>query len=422
MRELDSLVSEYQHEKQRPREAEALLTLRKVASLVKPIMRQRSWRVGTLCEFYPHESNLLGLNVNAGQKICLRLRYPSDERQFLPINQVVDTMLHELCHIVHGPHNAEFHALWNQLREEHEQLIYKGYTGEGFLSEGKRLGGRRIPFDEARRLARVAAERRRTLTAGSGQRLGGTPILQGTDVRKVIANAAQRRIDVTKGCASGSSEGERLAEETSKNGFRTKAEEDDANEQAIMQAYIEMIQDEEREKYGPSYIPPSEENPAGPRTTLSRPIPALDERKFLPDPPSSEHDGIIDLTTDNHPVDETWACAICTLENPPNYLCCDACGAEAPPPLSQPKRLKSGLDPAVRSPEDRTSKPINRPVPQTSSGPKTLKFRNNAAENLAALERNTPKRPLGWICHVCGTFTETEWWTCASCGTMKEVS
>jgi DNA-dependent metalloprotease WSS1 len=95
MRELDALVSEYQHEKQRPREAEALLTLRKVASLVKPIMRQRNWRVGTLCEFYPHESNLLGLNVNAGQKVCLRLRYPSDERQFLPIEQIVDTMLHE---------------------------------------------------------------------------------------------------------------------------------------------------------------------------------------------------------------------------------------------------------------------------------------------------------------------------------------
>lgn len=95
MREIDPLVFEYQHEKQRPREAEALLILRKVASLVKPIMRRRDWKVGTLCEFYPHQRNLLGLNVNAGQKICLRLRYPSDQRQFLPIEQVVDTMLHE---------------------------------------------------------------------------------------------------------------------------------------------------------------------------------------------------------------------------------------------------------------------------------------------------------------------------------------
>lgn len=101
MREIDSLISEYQHERRRPRESEALLILRKIASLVKPIMRQRAWSVGTLCEFYPNQRNLLGLNVNAGQKICLRLRYPSDQRQFLPIEQVVDTMLHEYVTVIY---------------------------------------------------------------------------------------------------------------------------------------------------------------------------------------------------------------------------------------------------------------------------------------------------------------------------------
>lgn len=93
--EHDPAVSEYQHERTRPREAEALQTLRKVASLVKPIMRQRGWKVGVLTEFYPPERNLLGLNIDKGQKICLRLRYPGDERQFLPLEEVTDTMLHE---------------------------------------------------------------------------------------------------------------------------------------------------------------------------------------------------------------------------------------------------------------------------------------------------------------------------------------
>lgn len=70
-------------------------------------------------------------------------------------------MLHELAHIVHGPHDDRFHALWNQLRDEHEGLVMKGYTGEGFLSAGRRLGGSgRIPMQEARRLARAAAEER----------------------------------------------------------------------------------------------------------------------------------------------------------------------------------------------------------------------------------------------------------------------
>lgn len=93
--EIDPCISEFQHEKHRPREAEALQTLRKVASLVKPIMRQRGWKVGVLTEFFPQENNLLGLNVNAGQRICLRLRHAGDDRQFLPLEQVTDTMLHE---------------------------------------------------------------------------------------------------------------------------------------------------------------------------------------------------------------------------------------------------------------------------------------------------------------------------------------
>ena len=38
---------------------------------------------------------LPGINWNKGQQICLRLRYPGDEKQFLPLDQVLDTMLHE---------------------------------------------------------------------------------------------------------------------------------------------------------------------------------------------------------------------------------------------------------------------------------------------------------------------------------------
>ena len=95
MIEQDPLIGEYSHENHRPRESEALLMLRKVASIVKPVMRQRGWRVGVLSEFFPEDKTLLGLNVNRGAKILLRLRHAGDERQFLPIEQVVDTMLHE---------------------------------------------------------------------------------------------------------------------------------------------------------------------------------------------------------------------------------------------------------------------------------------------------------------------------------------
>ncbi|KKZ62179.1 hypothetical protein EMCG_03317 [[Emmonsia] crescens] len=410
MREFEPLVSGFEHLKHKPREAEALTTLRKIASLVKPIMRQRGWRVGTLAEFYP-ERNLLGININHGEKICLRLRYPSDDKQFLPLDQVLDTMLHELCHIVHGPHNQEFHALWNQLRDEHMQLSLKGYTGEGFLSEGKRLGGQRIPLHEARRIARVAAEKRQTLTAGSGRKVGGAPIMRGTDMRQVIADAAQRRITVTKGCASGTSEGEKLADEASKNGFRTKAEEEDANEQAIMQAYIELIQEEEKEQYGNSYIPPSGIHPAGPRSSLSAP-PIPRDTKPNADTPrhqKSSDSPFIDLTEDSNLDTESWVCPVCTLVNPASFLCCDACTSERPQP-SKPLATPGRSGKRVRD------------EPQPSIGGISQKPRNNAIQALLSLEKKIPEKPLGWVCHSCGTFMETQWWTCSACGTMKQSS
>ncbi|KAI4096974.1 MAG: hypothetical protein L6R37_006888 [Teloschistes peruensis] len=440
MQEYDPLVSEYQHEKSRPREAEALQTLRKVASLVKPIMRQRGWRVGILTEFYPPEQNLLGLNWNNGQKICLRLRYPGDERQFLPLEQVVDTMLHELCHNVHGPHNEAFHNLWNQLRDEHESLIRKGYTGEGFLSTGHKLGSStgRIPMHEAQRRARAAAEKRRTLTAGSGQKLGGAAVRRGQDIRKVIADAAQRRIDIMRGCGdTDTARVKEIVDQTNQSGFKTKAEGDDADEEAIMLAYIDLVQEEEREKYGKNYIAPSKDNPAGSQgyapssssnswqASKAPPVPTSTK------PPASGGAAIpthiFDLDDPSSAADfsTSWTCNICTLVNPPNYLSCDACGTDRPSPPPSPQRRPRP-----------TSKPSSLPSrPAAANGiglrdgskersripSKTDKLDKIRSLN-AEVERKAQAQAVGWECRGCGNWMENQWWTCGRCGMMKSSS
>ncbi|KAL8706734.1 MAG: hypothetical protein Q9201_000259 [Fulgogasparrea decipioides] len=438
MHEHDPLVAEYQHEKSRPREGEALQTLRKVASLVKPIMRQRGWRVGILTEFYPPEQNLLGLNWNRGQKICLRLRYPGDERQFLPLEQVVDTMLHELCHNVHGPHNEAFHNLWNQLRDEHESLIRKGYTGEGFLSQGHKLGGAtgRIPMHEAQRRARAAAEKRRTLTAGSGQKLGGAGVRRGQDIRKVIADAAQRRIDIMRGCAdTDTARVKEIVDQTNHSGFKTKAEEDDANEEAIMLAYIDLVQEEEREKYGKDYVPPSKDNPAGsqgrstsslapvkpePGTLTAKPPVQLSTR-----PNTSTGGGaplpthVFDLEDPSSEADfsSSWTCNICTFVNPPNYLSCDACGTDRPsPPPSRPSSTPSSTP---RRPENSLH---TRNLPK-SDEPSRIPKKGDKLDQIHSLnkeiERKAQAQPVGWECVGCGNWMESQWWTCGRCGMMK---
>ncbi|KAG4265166.1 hypothetical protein FPRO04_00550 [Fusarium proliferatum] len=267
MPEHDALVLSYSHLAKLPRANDALQTLKKVASLVKPIMRARNWKVRELAEFYPEQHNLLGLNINRGAKICLRLRHAGDKNQFMPIESVVDTMLHELSHIVHGPHDAKFHALWDQLRDEHEGLVLKGYTGEGFLSEGRRLGGSRIPPLEARRVAREAAEKRRARPGtGSGKRLGGSAPRPGEDIRRVIADAAERRSRILKGCGTDNlseTQIRNISDNATKNGFRTQAEEDEANDAAIAQALWELVQEDKSVEDGNSYIAPTADNPTG---------------------------------------------------------------------------------------------------------------------------------------------------------------
>lgn len=65
----------------------------------------------------PKRKELLGLNVGRGIEVKLRLRRPSNELEFYSYHEVLDTMLHELCHNAHGPHNASFYQLWDQLRK-----------------------------------------------------------------------------------------------------------------------------------------------------------------------------------------------------------------------------------------------------------------------------------------------------------------
>jgi len=80
------------------KDPEAERLLKAIVAQVGPIMRKRQWRVEVLKEFFPTNPNLLGLNVNQGGEVCIRLRPSNDENSFLPYESLLGTMLHELCH------------------------------------------------------------------------------------------------------------------------------------------------------------------------------------------------------------------------------------------------------------------------------------------------------------------------------------
>ncbi|KAI0126915.1 WLM domain-containing protein [Xylariales sp. AK1849] len=423
MAELDPLISSYSHLADFPRAKDALHALKKIASLVKPIMRARGWKVRQITEFYPSEQNLLGLNVNRGQKICLRLRYASDRNQFLPIEQVTDTMLHELSHNVHGPHDAKFHVLWNQLRDEYEGLVMKGYTGEGFLSEGKRLGGRGVPMLEARRLARAAAEKRRTLATRSGQRLGGFAPRLGQDIRRVIVDAVERRNRALRGCANDTHNEDELreiAETATRNGFKTQADEDAANEAAIAQALWELVQEDEKAKYGDSYVLPTAGNPSG-NGEGAVPVTASGRKDTNVQPPKPRPHGTLggDVAKQSVSVSipTSWTCQICTLENPLNYLCCDACGIEraeeTPRDLTESLAKRQRAETAI----DLTS---NRP---TAARTDFATGRPDGAKTARPSHATTKlPKPKTWTCSFCGQIRDWNFWSCDICDRIKDSS
>lgn len=281
----------------------------------------------------------------------------------------------------------------------------KGYSGEGFLSQGQRLGGSSVSPLEARRLARQQAEKRRAQGQGTGfvRRLGGSGAAPARNMRQAIAAAAERRKRTMEGCGT-----QRLTEKeiydigdtATKNGFRTQAEEDEANEVAIAQALWELVQeDKAKDQAGPSNDR-SADSPSVTKQTPTAEAAASSQRQ-------------------HKTWGGGWVCSICTLLNQPEFLCCDACGTKRSSDNHSDATSESSTlgEKRARSPEiiDLTEE-SPRPKPSAVSG---------SGKRAMAVRQQKPPEPAVsqfWMCGYCGQVMERQWWTCSSCGQMKESS
>ncbi|PSS29655.1 hypothetical protein PHLCEN_2v2803 [Hermanssonia centrifuga] len=201
-----TFVESFTHLKDRPNADKALGMLQRVASLVKPIMRKHNWVLPALSEFFPESPNLL--DVNGGQKILLRLRPARAPHTFYDEEHVIGTMLHELTHNVHGPHDEKFYKFLSELEDEFEALKRSGYAGEGFHSNGRRIGenvSHNLPPHVARAKALEAAEKRKNLSnvLGGARRLGGSVPRRALSPRELAAEAAERRMRDETACGTG---------------------------------------------------------------------------------------------------------------------------------------------------------------------------------------------------------------------------
>ncbi|KZP28830.1 WLM-domain-containing protein [Athelia psychrophila] len=405
----DNFVLSYTHLKDRPKSDQALPMLRKIASLVKPIMRKHRWTLPVLAEFFPASPNLIGLNVNGGQKICLRLRPASAPDTFYEETEVVGTMLHELTHNVHGPHDEKFYKFLAGLEDEYYALQRSGYSGEGFFSKGQRVGTTHdLPPHLARAKALAAAEKRRRMGLMSGGgRVGGSAAQKGMNPRQLAAEAADRRARDGTACDSGE--------------LATR-EADKASKESIEDKAIDLTSDGEASDSDISKTPK--------RTIIGNTV--------------------IDLTSDGEAshsdsdviiLDQPNAVAGPSRITIPRPKTAPRARALAPSRSSKGKQSRVSKEP--KRPSSATlhranSVPYPKPTPKTAaSSPRPPSLPNAewacttctllngplALQCAACLATRPPDPAAGWVCLACGEAgMEHAFWTCRRCGGVKTES
>lgn len=198
-----------------PNPKSATELLQRLVQATQALIIRKRWTVGQLVEFYPENKSLLGLNMNAGDRIMIRLRDPHNNHQFLPWQSLLGTMVHELVHIEIGAHSFDFYQMVDQLCDEVQDDILKGrhvtqvsvFDWEG--SNGHKLGGSYAIFKPSQpsSAAAAAAERRmkNNTLLGKGWKVGrlhDTVDSELTQRELLLIAAEQRRSNDRQSCSS----------------------------------------------------------------------------------------------------------------------------------------------------------------------------------------------------------------------------
>ncbi|KAL6754675.1 metallopeptidase [Haematococcus lacustris] len=147
---------------------------------ISTIMEKHGLSVGKLSEMPPEGSVgvdpvcLLGLNRNAGQEILLRLR-TDDLRGFRKFQTLRETLIHELTHNTHGPHDDSFKErcslLTRECLEVDARLRQPGRLAVLNPDTDTALGPRHQDEDEAAEPTRSAHPAMAATASSSGQSL-----------------------------------------------------------------------------------------------------------------------------------------------------------------------------------------------------------------------------------------------------------
>ncbi|KAH9913557.1 WLM-domain-containing protein [Epithele typhae] len=154
-----------------PPAARALLARLAADPAIVHVMRKHRFSVGLLTELAPHEQpHLLGLNVNAGQAIKLRIRTNLYDG-FRTYKEVRRVLCHELAHNVWGDHDNNFKELNSTLNREVAEFERAQAAGTHHL-------GSASSFDGPRPALEAEAQE---YSLGGAYALGGSGVSSDTD-------------------------------------------------------------------------------------------------------------------------------------------------------------------------------------------------------------------------------------------------
>lgn len=154
----------------------------------EPVASARGWTVQNLVELCicndTHPANTAGYCVSPGdariaKSIHIRLRSSCQSGHFVPYQDLVKIMAHELAHIVIHPHNDAFFRLMAEIEDEYALCL----VGHGSASAG--VGNNSFFLTAGRRLG----------TANSAQ---FSPVLGSRELKAAVANAAMKRSEASQ--------------------------------------------------------------------------------------------------------------------------------------------------------------------------------------------------------------------------------
>ncbi|QRV83447.1 WLM domain protein [Ceratobasidium sp. AG-Ba] len=481
-----SLVRAFTHLAGQPNAPEALHLLKRIADLAHPIMKRHGWVLPVFAEFFPDDPRLLGEYVDAGAKILIRLRPARSPGTFYPIEQLMGTMLHELTHNVHGPHDEKFYSFLSKLEDEYDALVVGGWQGTGFFAPGDKVGGQSAgwwghsnpsnQFDTfGKRKALEAAEARRRIEAfGRGGRLGATGVASqsGKTRQELAAEAAERRRLDERSCAGFHPSADREATRAAIDSITDIVPDAELAEAlALSRALAESAV---QEHAAPSTVANASPQPSavGTRSTdddiieidsdSDQDAEQLDSltrqsvrgrrcpKCTYTNTSNRNHsrcvmcDGLLTMPSDRT-LNEPWNCSICTLENDSQVQVCQACGFSRNEGDWTPKRRRQG-DPKTQARTETESSArrtwscelctyantyasqqcsmCEAPCPLTV--PQASGSRRSGRflfEGKIGEGKAIAASPPVWNCRQCGNQGIThEFWMCRTCGWIKDNS